>query len=64
MAKTRLHCMVMDAVLRVSYVPLEKLHPMIPHVNRIQLVHIRLYQVLFGMCLPCSYVLDEKELIP
>ena len=56
--------MVMDAVLRVSYVPLEKLHPMIPHVNRIQLVHIRLYQVLFGMCLPCSYVLDEKELIP
>ena len=42
--------MVLGAILLVSDIPLALVYPIIPHVNQIQLVHIHLYQVPFGLC--------------
>ena len=51
------------SVLVLYYIPPTMVHSILTHGNRILLVHIHLYQLLFSLCQPCSYVLDEKELI-
>ena len=62
-SKTIFHCTVMGSVLMMSDTPLALEHLIITHGNRILLFHIHLYQVPLDMCWPCSYVIDEKELI-
>ena len=54
------HCTLIGIVLVVSDVPPALIQPIIPHGNRIELVHIHLYQVPFSMCWPCRCVIDEK----
>ena len=49
--------------LMVSDIPPETVRYILPHGNRIRMVHIHLYQVLFSLCRPFSYMIHEKELI-
>ena len=47
----------------MSDVLLEMVHQISPHGKWLWLVHVQLYQLLFIMCWPCSYVIDEKDII-
>ena len=62
-AKTALHSRIFVAVLILSDILPETIHPVVPHGNWVQLVNIHFHQVPFSLSCPLRHVLNEKELI-
>ena len=56
-------CWILFSVLVVYDVPPTMTHSILSHGDTIRLIHIHLYQVSLRLWQPCSYMLDEKELI-
>ena len=58
--KTSLHSRIFFEVLVLSDVPSATIHPIVPHVNWFQQVHIHLHQVPSSISRPFRHVLNEK----